>query len=128
MAEQPAPKGSSVASDWWGKLTLEPLARAVGVWIDSRFPNDSMLMRGLILGEEAGEVQRCILKATQQVRGGADYWDDQLPGELVDVLIAVLGIAHRADIDIEHAIRRRWAEVEQRAYPTGDSGGGVTSG
>lgn len=105
---------------WWGDLTLTPLARAVGAWLDSRFPEDNILTRGLILGEEAGEVQRCILKASQQVRGGADFWDDQLPGEVVDVLIALLGICHRADIDIEHAVRRRWAEVEQRAYVRSD--------
>lgn len=120
--DPPEPAGPSREPFWGGVLQLNALAEDVGAWIDRTFPDDTLMARGLVLGEETGEVQRCILKANQQVRGGADLWDDQLPHEVVDVLIALLGVCHRADIDINHAVRRRWAEVRERTYPTTPKG------
>lgn len=97
---------------------LNDLLIEVGVWIDSRFPDDTIERRGLILAEETGEIVRCILKAAQQIRGGSDHWNDQLPDEVGDGLISLLGICHRAGIDVDQAIALRWREVRQRTYPT----------
>jgi NTP pyrophosphatase (non-canonical NTP hydrolase) len=91
----------------------------IGAWVDATFPGDDLTRRGLILGEETGEVQRSILKAAQDVRGGSAKWMAELPSEVADVFICLAAIAHRAGFDLDAAIEARWAELSGRTYPTG---------
>lgn len=93
----------------------------VGAWVDTTFPGDDLTRRGLMLGEETGEVQRCIVKAAQDVRGGSAKWMAELPGEVADVFICLAAIAHRAGFDLDDAIAARWADLSGREYPTGET-------
>lgn len=90
-----------------------------GAWTDSRFPDDDLKQRGLVLGEETGEVLRCILKAEQDIRGGRDRWLAELPSEVADVFFCLAAIAHRAGFSLADAIEVKWREVEGRTYERG---------
>lgn len=87
-----------------------------GEWTDSRFPDDDLSQRGLVLGEETGEVLRCILKARQNIRGGTDRWMDELPKEAADVFFCLVALAHRAGFDLLDAIEERWLDLAGRTY------------
>lgn len=82
-------------------------------WTDSRFPDDDLKQRGLVLGEETGEVLRCILKAEQNIRGGRDHWMTELRKETVDVFFA---LAHRAGFDLADAIEGEWERLNAKTY------------
>lgn len=88
-------------------------------WTDDRFPDDTLQWRGLVLGEETGEVLRCILKAEQGIRGGREKWLSELPSEVADVFFCLTALAHRAGFDLADAVAARWAELEQRTYEGG---------
>lgn len=93
---------------------LEVWQRRAGEWTDSRFPDDDLCRRGLVLGEETGEVLRCIVKATQGIRGGEERWLAELPGEVADTFFCLAAIAHRAGFDLGRAIEDRWEALRQR--------------
>lgn len=95
---------------------LEVWQRRAGEWTDSRFPDDDLSQRGLVLGEETGEVLRCILKAKQDIRGGTDKWLAELPSEVADAFFCLVALAHRAGFDLGRAIEDRWEELRQRTY------------
>lgn len=95
---------------------LEVWQRRAGEWTDSRFLEDNLLCRGLVLAEEAGEVARCILKADQGIRGGREKWLAALPAETADVFFTLVALAHRAGFDLGRAVEDRWAELSQRTY------------
>ena len=88
-------------------------------WTDSRFPDDDLKQRGLVLGEETGEVLRCILKAEQNIRGGRDYWMTELRKETVDVFFTLVALAHRAGFDLSDAIEAEWARINAKTYTAG---------
>lgn len=89
-------------------------------WTDSRFPDDDLKQRGLVLGEETGEVLRCILKGTQDIRGGSEHWIGQeLPKEAVDVFFCLVALAHRAGFDLADAIETEWARIAAKDYTEG---------
>jgi NTP pyrophosphatase (non-canonical NTP hydrolase) len=100
---------------------IQAWQQRVGEWVDSRFPDDTLLLRGLILGEESGEIQRCILKAHQNIRGGADHWANELRKETVDGLFSLLAIAHRAGFDLSDAIAAEWPRLAAKAYRSSDA-------
>lgn len=93
---------------------LEVWQRRCGEWTDSRFPDDDLQRRGLVLGEETGEVLRCIVKATQGIRGGEERWLAELPGEVADAFFCLAAIAHRGGFDLGRAIEDRWALLRTR--------------
>ena len=90
-------------------------------WMASRFPDDTLQQRGLCLGEETGEVLRCILKAEQDIRGGREHWMGELRGELVDVFFALVSMANRAGFDLADAIEAAWPAIEAKRFPVGAS-------
>lgn len=100
-------------------ISIEAYQVLAGGWTDSRFPDDDLKQRGLVLGEETGEVLRCILKAEQDIRGGRDKWLAELPDEVADVFFCLAAIAHRAGFNLSAAIFRRWNELNQRHYERG---------
>lgn len=88
-------------------------------WTDSRFPDDDLSQRGLVLGEETGEVLRCILKAQQNIRGGSEFWMGELSGEAADVFFCLVALAHRAGFSLSDAISARWQDLKDREYANG---------
>lgn len=91
----------------------------LGEWTDTRFPDDTIKDRGLILGEECGEVLRCIVKGDQDIRGGAEHWQAELRSEAVDVFFSLCALAHRAGFELQEVIAARWAEVDAKRFPRG---------
>lgn len=89
-----------------------------GAWTDSRFPDDTIKDRGLILGEETGEVLRCIIKAANDIRGGTEHWNTELRKEAVDVFFTLVALAHRADFDLEAQIEQEWPRINAIDYAT----------
>lgn len=85
-------------------------------WTDSRFPEDTMKDRGLILGEETGEVMRCILKGAQGIRGGSEHWNRELRKETVDVFFCLAALAHRAGFSLADAIEEGWDALAAKTY------------
>ncbi|HZQ33693.1 MAG TPA: MazG-like family protein [Mycobacterium sp.] len=117
------PAGQVVRSWWSGEnagarfdTTIEAYQVLAGGWTDSRFPDDDLKQRGLVLGEETGEVLRCILKAEQGIRGGREKWLAELPAETADVFFCLAALAHRAGFNLSDAIFARWEELNQRTY------------
>lgn len=104
-----------------------------GHWTDSRFPDDTMLHRGLISGEEGaevlaaaiayvtaiGRVQRCVLKGEQGIRGGAAHWAAELRKEVVDAQFTLLSLAHRAGFSLPDAMEEQWAALDAKQYEVG---------
>lgn len=84
---------------------------AVFVWCVETYGEQSLMERGLCIGEEAGEVQRAILKAHQKIRPSTR---GNLREELADLLIATLATAGFAEIDLESALEERFLEIQQR--------------
>lgn len=116
-------------------LTVREWQDRCADWI-TRFDGDNLLQRGLVTGEESaelleaavavsigvGRVQRCILKAEQDIRGGRDFWMQELRGELADVFFCLASAAHRAGFDLSDAIDAKWARIANKEYAKGATG------
>jgi NTP pyrophosphatase (non-canonical NTP hydrolase) len=94
-------------------LDLRGLQAELEAWMLRNFGEQTLLERGLCVGEEAGEVQRAILKAHQGIRAGDR---GSLEEELPDLIIAAIGTAAVARIDIAAALAKRWAAVRAKTY------------
>lgn len=75
--------------------------------VGRRWPEEDILRRGLALGEEAGEVQRAILKRTEGHRT-TDLdglpWSENLRLELGQVILVALSIAEAEGFSAFHAL------------------------
>jgi NTP pyrophosphatase (non-canonical NTP hydrolase) len=67
---------------------------------------------GLIIGEEAGEAQRAVLKASQGIRGSREYWHNELRRELAGVILAAAACATHHGVDLEVATATHLAELD----------------
>lgn len=95
----------------------------IAEWHRREFPSSDpaetqLMAQVLVLAEEVGEVARCVVKARQGIRGGADHWKAELVKEMGDVVIALCAAADMADIDLSAAVSDRWAVVGQRKFAT----------
>lgn len=102
-------------------------------FVDSRWPDDPMERRGLIFGEEGGEVlqaamdfvvavskvQRCILKGAQDIRGGTEHWHHELRKETAQAFLVLCTLAHRGDFSLAQAVAEEWERTKDRIWPTG---------
>ncbi len=59
---------------------------------------------------------RCILKASQRIRGGEAVWLAALPDEAADVFFCLVSLAHRAGFDLAQAVEDRWTALSERTY------------
>lgn len=101
-------------------------------WTDTVIVGDILEWRGLVLGEETGEVleaaiaftvatakvQRALLKAQQGIRGGADHWAAELRKETGDAFFCLAALAHRAGFPLVDAVNDRWAVLRERTRET----------
>jgi NTP pyrophosphatase (non-canonical NTP hydrolase) len=88
--------------------------REVGAWIDAQFPGGQRELSALVVCEEAGELARAVVKGAQGIRGGLERWEPEIAKEAADVVITILSLCHKYDIDLEAALKERWAVVGAR--------------
>lgn len=88
-------------------LTLRTMQSEVAAWHCREFPDASPDQLGLIVGEEAGEVMRCVLKLGQGIRQETN-WRAELEKESADVLVALLALADRFGFDLDTAWLNRF--------------------
>lgn len=85
--------------------------RVVHDWCVSTYGAQTLERRGLVLGEEVGEVQRAILKRAEGVRpSDRGSLDEELP----QLLIALLVTADVAGVDLSSRVRREFAKLRAR--------------
>ena len=77
-----------------------------------------VLRLALGVSEEAGEVARCVLKADQQIRGGAEAWRARLGGEIGDVVVYLLQLASVEGLDFEECVEGAVSKVLARRFAT----------
>lgn len=77
-----------------------------------------VLRLALGVSEEAGEVARCVLKADQQIRGGAEAWRAKLGSEIGDVVVYLLQLASVEGLDFEECVEGAVSKVLARRFAT----------
>ena len=92
-------------------MTLRELQMLTHLWRETRYPGTSLEHRALKVGEEAGEVQRCVTRAAEGRSGGTLA---NLRQEVADLVIAACGVASGAGFDLSDALRDRLAEITSR--------------
>lgn len=76
---------------------------AVHGWQASRFPRMDLALRGLKVGEEAGELQRALVRRIER-RDGGDRRN--LIEEACDLQVVLLGLAHELGFNLlEETVR-----------------------
>jgi NTP pyrophosphatase (non-canonical NTP hydrolase) len=92
-------------------MDLNKLGTDVEQFLENQELPHGNTLHGLQLGEEAGEVQRAILKGEQGIRGSREYWLGQLQKELADVVCTAAGIATHYGIDLESTVAAKRAHL-----------------
>jgi NTP pyrophosphatase (non-canonical NTP hydrolase) len=88
-------------------------------WTIANFGDNNehpVVLDGLGLGEESGEVLRAILKREEGIRGTRSEWTQELFKEVGDVAIKLFQICAREGVEFDHVIAKRWKEVSQRDF------------
>lgn len=108
-------------------MTLREIQQEIGAWHARRWTathRDPMYILTKLV-EEVGEVAECLVKRGQDHPKAAAVAKG-LPGELADVLIVLLALAHRERVDLQALVtpvaERRMAE--RLAALNGPTGGG----
>lgn len=92
-------------------MTVRDIQTTTHLWRETRYPGTSLEHRALKVGEEAGEVQRCVTRAAEGRSGGSLA---DLSREVADLVIAACGVASGAGFDLSDALRDRFAEITSR--------------
>lgn len=94
----------------------QPLAR----WQEQQLPcedKDKQALR-VALGacEEMGEVSRCVLKRSQEIRATEHVWRMRAEEEIGDVIVYLMQLCTLLDLDIEACIERAASKVLARQW------------
>lgn len=84
---------------------------------EREFMHNPIELECLLLSEEMGELFKCIRKTHTKL--GIDSnktYDFNTAGEIADVLIVLVAIANRLNIDIEQALRDKEEKNKQRIW------------
>ena len=96
---------------------IDALQRRVGEWSEAMFRSDGSppnpLANALAIAEETGEVCRAVLKRSHGGRPETD-WHAELPGEVADVVITALVLAHNEGFSLAEAIEAKLVDLDQR--------------
>lgn len=104
---------------------LDIISGEIEVWHDHNFPGTSIEIATLGVGEEAGELQRAVLKRVQAIRGTHEEWTAELRKECGDVLIKVIEVCGREGWDAMEVLIDRWSEVRWRDFQVDQVGHGI---
>lgn len=81
------------------------------------FTKDDLVSKCLLLTEEVGELLKCIRKSHTTLGIDTKNKSDFDPaGEIADMLIVIMTIANRLDVDVESAIREKEEKNKQRTW------------
>lgn len=80
------------------------------------FADDPTLQKCLLLGEEIGELFKAIRKAEKMKMDPSTTFSGSVEEELADVLIYLLAIANRYQINLERAFRKKEEQNKQRQW------------
>lgn len=84
-------------------------------WSLEKWPNEGVMHDALGLGEEVGEVLRCVLKREHGTRGTAEEWTAELRKEVGDTLLVLAVLAEREGFDLLDAAWDRWLAIKDRS-------------
>lgn len=92
-------------------LGLDALQTDLHAWATATYGPQTMERRGLVLGEEVGEVQRVILKTAEGTRPSTR---GDLGEELAQLIVAILVTAETAGIRLASVLPRVIAKLKAR--------------
>lgn len=108
-------------------IDLVLLGAAIAGEVDRIWPGQTMDERGMALAEEAGEVNRALLKRNHTVRYGGmfkgkttDDWRENLRIEVAQTIGVALDIAHREGFNVIDDLLN--VLIALRSMPAADSG------
>jgi NTP pyrophosphatase (non-canonical NTP hydrolase) len=109
-------------------ISIPTIQAEVAVWSNRNFGGPDLYpveIAALGMGEEAGELQRAILKRWHNIRGTHEEWTEEIKKELGDCFIKLCDVASRAGLGLEECIDQRWDTVKQREFGPGAIGYGL---
>lgn len=74
--------------------------------IERGFTKETIVQKGLLLGEEVGELFKAIRKS-ENIKVATDSKFGNVEEELADILIYTIAIANKLNIDLEKAFREK---------------------
>lgn len=80
------------------------------------FTDQSAIQKGLLLGEEVGELFKAIRKHDSNLRVDENSQSHSIAEELADVMIYLCAIANKYDIDLEQAFREKEEKNKTRVW------------
>ena len=80
------------------------------------FNNQTAAQKGLLLGEELGELFKAMRKHEAQLRVDENSQVHDVADELADVFIYLCAIANRYNIDLEEAFRAKEEKNKARVW------------
>jgi NTP pyrophosphatase (non-canonical NTP hydrolase) len=92
-----------------------PTSETVGRWLESTYgPERNLLLQGLKLASEAGELVGAIGKRGDGRPAPPEGWGTHIRREAADVLIALLAIAYTEGFDLNVAAADKWRRVQAK--------------
>jgi len=79
------------------------------------FADQVLIEKCLLLGEEVGELFKSVRKCTNMSIEDRDSVSDAAD-EIADILIMLISVANRLDVDIEEAFRRKEEVNKKRTW------------
>jgi len=80
------------------------------------FDGQTATQKGLLLGEEIGELFKAMRKHETQLRVDENSQVHDVADELADILIYLCAIANRYDVDLEQAFRTKEVKNKTRVW------------
>lgn len=80
------------------------------------FDNQNATQKGLLLGEEVGELFKAMRKHEAQLRVDENSQVYDVADELADVFIYLCAIANRYEVDLEEAFRQKEEKNKTRVW------------
>ncbi len=80
------------------------------------FDNQTAAQKGLLLGEEVGELFKAMRKHETELRVDEKSQTHSVADELADVFIYLCAIANRYDVDLEQAFRDKEEKNKTRVW------------
>lgn len=99
------------------KPTLEDFQKYVAALEKERgFEGQSTIQKGLLLGEEIGELFKAMRKHEAELRVDLNSDNHNIADELADILIYLCAIANRYNVDLEQSLREKEEKNKAREW------------